>query len=160
MSRVRLIALGSRTACDDEAGLLAAQQVGDSRDAVDSIDVVLAGRPGPGLVDLLDPDRATVIVDAIQAGLAPGEVVCIPLAELPDAAVAGHPLTSHGLGPAEALRLAQTLGRALPRGTFVGIQAAHHRPGQGLSPEIERALPELVRTLGLAIDALKEDTDA
>lgn len=154
MSRVRLIALGSRTACDDEAGLIAAEQLEAAAE------VLLAGRPGPGLVDLLDADRSTVIVDAIQAGLPPGEVVSIPIRELPEAAVAGHPLTSHGLGPAEALRLARALGRPLPRGTFIGIQGAHHRPGQGLSPQVRRALPLLVRTLGAAIDTLQEDGHA
>lgn len=152
MIRVHLIALGSRTACDDEAAMLAAAHLHEQAE------VVLAGRPGPGLVDLLDPGRPTVLCDVVDAALAAGRVISLPLRELVDASVTGPTLSSHGLGPAEALRLAVALRRPLPTGTFVGIQGRHFRPGAGLSSAVERALPSLVHALRVAVaDHLREN---
>lgn len=154
-TQVRVIALGSRTACDDEAGLLAAEQL-ETR-----AEVVLAGRPGPGLIDLLEAGRPTVLVDVVAAaGLAPGALLEVPLQDLTDATLTGRPVSSHGLGPSEALRLARTLGRALPRGTFVGIQGENLRPGRGMSQAVTEALPRLVSTVDAAITRLQGTSDA
>jgi hydrogenase maturation protease len=149
---VTVIALGSRTACDDEAALLAAERLGERLGA--RVRVVLAGRPGPGLLDLLDPATPTVVLDVIAAGLRGGEVIRVPLRELPKAAVAGRPVSSHGLGPAEALRLAQSLGRVLPEGTFVGIEGVRLTPGAGLDPAVRDGIETLVERAAAAVHEL------
>lgn len=154
---VSIIALGSRTACDDEAGLLAAEQAG--RRLGERVAVNLAGRPGPGLLDLLDPRVPAVVVDVIAAGLEPGAIVTVPLAELTTAAIAGKPLSSHGLGPAEALRLGEVLGRRLPPGRFVGIEGHRLVPGQGMDPRVGEGIVALVDAIALAVDALQPSTD-
>lgn len=157
MRVVTVIALGSRTACDDEAALLAAERLAGR--ALPGARVVLAGRPGPGLVDLLDPAQPTVLLDVVAAGLRGGEVIRLPLRELPGAAVAGRPLSSHGFGPAEALRLAQSLGRALPHGVFVGIEGVRLTPGAGLDPAVQGGIAALVDAAAQAIRELSEGTD-
>lgn len=151
MSPVKVIALGSRTLCDDEVALEAAQRVASRAE------VILAGRPGPGLVDLLDPGRLTVLVDVVHAGLPPGRVITVPLGDLRDGAIGGQPVSSHGLGPAEALRLADALGRDLPRGLFVGVQGENFDPGQGVSSTLNQALPALVAAIEAAVDALSAE---
>lgn len=148
MTQVRVVALGSRTACDDEAALRAAEALSERAD------VVLAGRPGPGLVDLLEPDRPVVLVDVISAGLSPGHVISVPLHELPNAVLEGQPLSSHGLGPAEALRLSLALGRTLPPGIFVGVQGQTFEPGHGISEAVTAAHAELVAAIEAAIETL------
>ena len=142
---IRVIALGSRTACDDDAALIAVESM--QLDA----DVRLAGRPGPGLVDLLDPAVPTVLVDAIVSAGAPGSIVTLPLHELVDRVQAEGSISSHGLGVAEALQLARALGRPLPEGSFVGIVAGQTKPGLGRSPEVERALPGLRDAIGITV---------
>jgi len=154
---VTVIALGSRTACDDEAALLAAERLAGR--ALPGARVVLAGRPGPGLVDLLDPAQPTVLLDVIAAGLRGGEVIRLPLRELPGAAVAGRPLSSHGFGPAEALRLAQSLGRALPEGVFIGIEGVRLTPGAGLDPAVRDGIEALADAAAQAVRELSERTD-
>jgi len=149
---VTVIALGSRTACDDEAALLAAERLGPRLG--ERARIVLAGRPGPGLVDLLDPAEPTVVLDVIAAGLAPGEVIRVPLRSLPRAVVAGRPVSSHGFGPAEALRLAQSLGRALPEGAFVGIEGARLTPGAGLDPAVRDGIEALVELAAAVVHEL------
>ncbi|MCA9652708.1 MAG: hydrogenase maturation protease [Myxococcales bacterium] len=154
---VQVIALGSRTACDDEVALLAAERLAGPLGP--RARVMLAGRPGPGLVDLLEPERPTVVMDVIMAGLPPGRVVRIPLHELTDATLAGRPLSSHGFGPAEALRLARSLGRSLPPGTFVGIEGHHLTPGQGIDPRVEQGIDAMVDAVLAAVAELAPATN-
>ncbi|MCA9704403.1 MAG: hydrogenase maturation protease [Myxococcales bacterium] len=152
MSAVTVIALGSRTACDDEAALLAAERLGERTGSAARI--VLAGRPGPGLVDLLEPTVPTVVLDVVSAGRPAGEVIRLSLSAVTEAAVAGRPLSSHGFGPAEALRLAQSLGRPLPPGVLVGLQARSLTPGAGMSPAVREAIPALVEAAAAAVAEL------
>ena len=147
-TRVRVVALGNATASDDGAALLAAAEV-------DPALVVPAGRPGPGLLDLLADPTATVLVDVTRSGATPGRIVGFDLADLPDAALAEPQVSSHGFGPAETLRLGRALGRALPRGTFVGIEGARFDPGTELSPEVAAALPDLVDAIAAAVAELE-----
>lgn len=144
----RVIVLGSRTACDDDAALEAVESM--SLDA----EVVMAGRPGPGLVDLLDPDVPTVLVDAVVVPLEPGALIELPLADLVRRVEAGAPISSHGLGGGQALRLAQALGRRLPTGTFVGIVAGNSKPGQGRSSAVSKAVPSFRKTIAAAVGRL------
>lgn len=143
--RVRVIALGSRCGNDDEAALIAAERVGGGAE------VVLAGRPGVALLELLEPGRTTVIVDVVRAGLRPGEVIRMPLAALLDRAIAGRSVSSHGLGAAEALRLLRALGRPLPPGSFVGIEAVSLAPCGGMSRDVRENLAALTAEITAAV---------
>lgn len=142
----RVIALGSRTECDDDAALVAVESM--ELDA----EVIVAGRPGPGLVDLLDPNVPTVLVDAVVAPGEPGTIVELSLEALFERLDAESSVSSHGLGCAEALRLAVALGRRLPRGRFVGIVAEQTKPGRGRSASVTSALPKLRDAVQRAID--------
>ncbi|MEZ4340248.1 MAG: hydrogenase maturation protease [Sandaracinaceae bacterium] len=150
MIPVRVIALGSLMGRDDGAALVAARALeGDP-----SAEVILAGRPGPGLLDLLVPDRPAVVLDVIRRGAAPGRIVELDLAGLSDAAVMGDTLSSHGLGVASALRLGAALGRALPVGRFVGIGGVRFDPGDALTPDVAAGVEAMVAAARRAIAAL------
>jgi hydrogenase maturation protease len=146
--RIRVIALGSRTHCDDEAALLAVAAIG-----VDA-ELVLAGRPGPDLVELLDPARPTILADAVLADAAPGSIVQLSLEALVDGSPFAGTVSSHGFGPAAALALGRALGRPLPPGRFVGLVGERFRPGAGMSPFVQRQLPAFTAAIEAAILAL------
>ncbi len=147
---IRVIALGSDTVCDDDAALEAARTLSLHAE------VILAGRPGPGLVDLLDPQVPTVLVDAVLAPLEPGSLIELPLADLARRVEAGGTVSSHGLGGGQALRLAEALGRRLPPGTFIGIVAGHPTPGQGRSRAVSEGLPALRDAIAAAVVRLAQ----
>lgn len=130
---MKVIALGATMRGDDGFALALAQQVfaSDAR-----IELILAGRPGPGLVDLLDTHAPVLLLDVVVSGHTPGSLHHFALAELPDHARALAQLSSHGFGPAEALELAKALGRTLPRGEFIGIEGARFDLGQEFSPDL------------------------
>ena len=150
-ARVRVIALGSPMARDDGAALRAGERL--LEEGVDA-EVVLAGRPGPGLLELLEPEVPTVLLDVVR-GPAPGSVVELGLDEVVGASLAGGALSSHGLGVAEAFRLAEALGRTLPPGRFLGLAGAEFGPGEAPEPAVAAGIEELVAAARDAIEALR-----
>ena len=151
---IQVVALGNIAAADDGAAMLAAQQL-QSECAV-----VLAGRPGVHLLDMLDTSQPTVLVDVIRSGKPPGHIVTVPLASLTDIAVAGAHTSSHGFGIAETLRLGKSLGRTLPQGYFVGVEGHHFDAGQPVSKPVQDAVETLVERIRDAIQQLRADCDA
>jgi hydrogenase maturation protease len=143
VSRVRVIALGNEAAGDDGAALAAARIAG----ADGSLEIVLAGRPGVDLLDLLDPAASIVLVDVVQTGARPGALVEMRLDAILDHAVASAPTSSHGFGPAEVLTLARSLGRALPHGVFLGVEGARFEAGAPLTEGVEDAIPALAAAI-------------
>lgn len=144
MSAPRVICLGNAGASDDGAALRIAGLVGAP--------VIRAGRPGAGLLDLLDGGEPVVLVDVIASGAEPGTIHRLPLADLPGAAIAAAPVSSHGFGPGEAIALALALGRSLPPGELIGVEGTRFEPGERLSPAVEAALPALAAAVSDAID--------
>ncbi len=113
----RIIGIGSPVAGDD-LGWLAIdwlRNAGFDRDA----ELLTLDRPGPALIDYLQPDSRVILIDAMDAGLPAGSVRELALDGINVRASAP---SSHDLGLAEALALARALG-GLPRHLYVvGIQ--------------------------------------
>lgn len=150
---VRVIALGNPMASDDGAAMEAARRLPPRP----GVEVVLAGRPGAGLLDLLDPDIPTVLVDVVRLGVAVGAVLELPLANVEEAAIDGKPLSSHGFGVVQALGLGATLGRPRPRGIFIGFGGRVFEPGTALSHDVAIAVSDLTTAIDAAVDALLEE---
>lgn len=128
---IRVIALGNHDRGDDAFMLALAEQVcaADPR-----VELIVAGRPGLGLLELLDTPRPVLVLDVVVSGAEPGSLHERALAELPLRPLAST--SSHGQGPAEVLALALALGRVLPRGELLGIEAACFELGQPPSPAL------------------------
>jgi hydrogenase maturation protease len=88
-----------------------------------------------------------LLVDVIRSGRTPGTVVSLALEELKERVVDGSQVSSHGLGPAQAVRLADALGREISPGYFVGIEGVSFAPGNQLSDAVKDAVPTLVEEL-------------
>lgn len=158
-AKVRVIALGSPHGGDDELMLTIADGL-VGIELIELVELVMAGRPGAGLVELICEEigggegPAVLILDVIRSGAAPGTIHELELSELLERSVALEPVSSHGFGPAEALRLAAALGRTLPRGRLLGIEGERFTIGAEPSPAVAAALPELDRRVRAAIDQL------
>ena len=144
--RVRLLVLGTFSRTDDAAALLAARRV-----QAPALEVIQAGRPGAGLVNLLDIPGPLVLADVTRSSLEAGTVTVVPLGDLPAAAIASRQVSSHGFGPAESLRLMSALGRQPPPGLFAGLEGGNFATGEGLSEPVTQAMDAYVRALEDAI---------
>ncbi len=152
--RVHVIALGSDFAGDDDAALEAAGRL-----HVEGVRVTLAGRAGADLLELLEPAVPTVLTDVVRTGRAPGSLLVLDLDALTRHTLATPQTSSHGLGPAEALRLMAALGRELPRGRFVGLEGSRFAVGTTRSNEVEAALDALEEALRAAVAELQRNPE-
>jgi hydrogenase maturation protease len=147
---VLVVGVGNRYRRDDGAGLAAAARLAEAARAP----VALLDEIGDG-TDLLDVwrDADTVIVlDAMHSGAAPGTIRRLDAGTEDGAADVAAMLgggraggSTHGLGVAEAVALARTLGRLPRRLVIIGIEGARFDAGLDLSPQVARGLDEAVR---------------
>ena len=141
MARI-VIGVGNDLRGDDAAGWETVRRL------VPSPSLVLHEHAGdaPGLVGLWGPGDDVVIVDAVVSDDPAGAVLEI------DALAGALPAdvswaTTHGAGVAEGVELARALG-LLPRSlVVVGISAKRFDLGTPMTPEVARAVDEVVRRL-------------
>lgn len=131
-----ILGVGNRLSRDDGSGPVVVDLLRGS-DWI-ALDCGTALENAVGVVRREDPDLL-VVVDAADMGAAPGTVRRL--------AISCHQrmlATTHGLPLGFVLtRLRDTVGRVV----LVGVQPADLSWGEGLSPEIERAVRGLVSTL-------------
>jgi len=142
-----VIGVGNRALSDEGIGSRVACEV--RQKAPPGVEVVDAGLPGPGLIDLLEGREKAVIIDAIDAGGPSGTVYRFGL----DHAASTRPDRSCSLHQGDVLqyaKLAEALGIAPREVVLVGIQPESFSPGEKLSPAVEAAVVEAAK-LVLAI---------
>lgn len=150
MTRVPVLVCGTSLRGDDGAGLAAVRELDGATGRL--ADVRPVGQLEADL--LLEPGvEPCVVVDTV-VGVAPGELVDLPLSELAGTGIGRLPHSSHSLGIGRAVSLAQTLlGRPL-RGSFVGIGGVDFRPQASLSPAVAEAIPSLSAAVAGAVNRL------
>ena len=139
------VGIGQPAAGDDGVGLLVARALAvRGHETRESADASI-------LLTLLEDERRVVVVDAVVDGGVAGSVLQLDIGAL---ASGPAPLSSHGLGVAEALELARTLyGAQVVAGVqIVGIAIDHPTGAMlGLSPAVAAAVePAAVLAVALA----------
>ena len=95
------------------------------------------------LLDHLGDCRRLILVDACHSNQPPGTILRL---QWPDSRLRSQRRrSSHALGLGDALALAETLGWLPPRVIVWGVEISRCEPGEDLTPEVRRALPELER---------------
>jgi hydrogenase maturation protease len=149
--QIRVLVCGEPLRGDDGAAVLAA--AGLTADARALAEVFEVGQLS--LAAMLDvPQGAAVIVADAAVGVAVGEVVILPLAEVAGRASAATPASSHSLPPDQILALAEEMRGSPFRGVFVGIGGVEFGFGEELSPEVAAGLPALTAALETEIRRL------
>jgi hydrogenase maturation protein HypF len=118
---IRIVGIGSPFG-DDAAGLEIARMLAQSPPP--NCEVIAADRPGTALVDLLEGADAVILIDAVRSGAPPGTIHEFTFDELDRCASRFVSFSSHDLGVAAAIQLAQKLGRAPSVGKVIGIEIA------------------------------------
>ena len=139
MARV-VVGLGNDDRGDDAAGLEVARRVrkAEGRPTSDPLD----------LIDLLEEWEEVIVVDAMLSGDVPGTISRF---NFDDESLTAHSfVSSHFLGPVEALELARSLKRWPPRLVVYGIEAENVEVGRGLSAPVRGAVEALVEEIDSA----------
>jgi hydrogenase maturation protease len=148
--RVAIIGIGNVLAGDDAVGPHVVRVLEAHHELPEGVEVVDAGTPGYDLTAFLPERDAVVLVDAVKAKGAPGEVRTFDKAAL----LARAPvlaISPHEPGVREALLNAEFMGVTPRVVRLVGVVPERTETGIGLSDPVRKAVPlavaEVVREL-------------
>jgi hydrogenase maturation protease len=151
MSSVVVIGVGNPDRGDDAFGREVARRL--AVEGSFGAKIVEVDGEATTILGHLEGASTAFLVDACLSGAQAGTVRRIALAEqsLPQAR---YGLSSHGFGLAEAVALAQALGKLPPRCIIYAVEAESFQHGAPLSTAAERGVVEVVEALRREIASL------
>jgi len=151
VKRILILGLGNPLLGDEGIGVRVVEEL-KGLELPDGVVVVEGGTTGLGLIGLMEGYERVIIVDAADMGHPPGRVVRFTPLEV-QLKTAEAPLSLHQIGLEEVLALAEALEVAPAELVIIGIQPSQLEVGAGLSPEVERAIPQIIRIILDELDA-------
>jgi hydrogenase maturation protease len=148
----QVVGLGSSLGSDDGIGLALVQAL--SGDAIFAARCVFLESADAATIasSLIEWGAPVILVDAANMALSPGQYRLFEDSEA-SAILKTSSVSTHGLGLAEGLELARTLGFGKSVYIF-GIQPFDLSPGQGLTPEMTARFPSLLSALRVSCSRL------
>ena len=148
--RLLIIGVGNPYRGDDAAGVLAARRLKDA--GLDSFTVLEHSGEGASLMETWKGAGAVILMDAVSSGSPPGTIHRLePLTNPLPAQM--FQSSTHAFSLAQAIEMARAFDD-LPTAVIVfGIEGQDFQAGTELSPEVSKALPELVRRVVEGSDA-------
>ena len=145
MATTVIVGAGNAFRRDDAAGLATARRLRGALGAL-SGDIRVLAKEGDfaSLLDDWQGAEAVVVIDATSSGSEPGTIRRYDAHERPLPSAFSRSST-HSFGVAEAVELARALGRLPARVVVFGIEGRDFTPGEGLSPDVDAAVDEVVR---------------
>jgi hydrogenase maturation protease len=151
VKRVLVLGLGNPLLRDEGIGVRVVEEL-KGLALPDGVTVVEGGTAGLGLIGLMEGYQRVIIVDAADMGHPPGRVVRFTPLEA-QFKTAEAPLSLHQIGLGEVLALADALEVAPAEWVIIGIQPSRVEVGAGLSPEVEGAIPQIIKIILDELDA-------
>lgn len=136
-----VIGVGNPDRGDDGAGRAVARRVAARNDC--AFEVREGSGEATALMSAWTGFDDVVLVDACRGAGPPGSVHRIGPDEAERVGTLQHAST-HSLGVAAAIGLSRALGTLPARLVIYAIEAGHSREGEGLSPEVDQAVHEVV----------------
>jgi hydrogenase maturation protease len=153
VARVAIIGIGNVLTGDDAVGPHVVRVVEATYALPEGVQVIDAGTPGYDLTAFIVGLDAVVLVDAVKAKGAPGEVRVYDKPEL----LSKRPILAmspHEPGVREALLNAEFMGVTPRVVRLVGVIPARTDTGIGLSPGVRAAIPAAVARVAAELAAL------
>jgi len=143
-SLVLVIGIGNQYRRDDAVGVIVARALRDQN--LDDIEVLEMSGEGAALIEAFQNAERVIVIDAVCSGATPGTIVRFE-AHRQRIPTEFFRYSTHNFGLAEAIELARSLGK-LPKELIVyGIEGRDFTVGEGLSPEVARATPEVLERI-------------
>jgi hydrogenase maturation protease len=138
-----VIGVGSPLMGDDGIGIHALERLREL-EFEPHVELLDGGTWGMNLLPFIESADRVLVLDAIDAGLEPGEPVELESDAIPR--FLSTKLSPHQIDLREVLALAELRG-TLPELVAVGLQPGRVTMTPDLSPEVERGLPALVEVV-------------
>jgi len=146
MAALTVIGVGNRLRGDDAIGPLLIDALAGWPDS--QLELVDAGSDALGILEFLEGRPHVIIVDACQMGRAAGSVVEIDPLQI-DLILKDDPISLHGLGLAESIKMAESLHMLPEDLKIIGIEPESIQFNGSLSIPVQRALK-------MAVDIVKD----
>ena len=157
--RLVVIGCGNALAGDDSFGVEFVRRLSAAAHGESDCTLREASNAGPELLETFQQADLVLFADAVNTGWPAGTLHLVPL-PWPGMESRGlAALSGHGWSLGETLRLAETLGRRLPRLLLLGVELEDVAPGSPRSRVVESALERAVRAFPLLV-ALARNPDA
>ncbi len=143
MPSTKIICIGSPFG-DDQFGAWAYEELSRVIDH-NAAELLYLDRPGTRLIGELDGVDDLILIDAVKSGATVGTVLRIEGEDI-YRHLACHTST-HGFGVADALKLAQRLGKLPSNLILLGVEAGMTDVATPMSESIRAAFPNLLRAL-------------
>lgn len=150
-----VIGVGNEYRGDDAVGLIVARRIRDDSSA--RVSVREESGEGAALMEAWQGIESIILIDAVQAGGAPGMIYRFEAHAEPMPARFFH-YSTHAFSVAEAIELARKLEQLPPRLIVYGIEGRDFEAGIGLSTEVERAAQEVARRAGEELLRMEEES--
>jgi hydrogenase maturation protease len=139
-----ILGCGNRQRGDDAAGILAVERLRALGIAAE----VCVGESAE-IMDAWSGADDVIVIDAVVSGAPAGTVHVWDAPRQPVFATAAG--SSHGLGVAHAIELARAMDCLPGRLRVYGIEGKRFEIGHEISPEVERAVEEVVRRIAAEV---------
>jgi hydrogenase maturation protease len=116
-----------------------------SENNLERIELLDGGIDGLSLIDYIEGYEKVLVVDAVDMGMAPGEVRMFSPEEA-KLTIKADALSTHGFGLAEVIALMEKLEMKTDM-HIIGIQAKDVTFGEGMSPEVSSKLEEVLKLI-------------
>ena len=142
--KVLIIGVGNILLKDEGIGVHIAREL-EKLSLPEGVRVFDGGTGGLSLIDLMKETPRVVFLDAVEMGKKPGTLIRFTLPEV-KMVTDKIKFSLHQVGLPEVLLLASLL-RVSPEVVIFGIQPKDLGWGIGLSPELKKAVPEIVKSV-------------
>ena len=150
MSGSAVIGLGNPLMGDDGFGLVALARLRDEW-TLEDVELADGGTWGMSLLPLVEDSDRIVLLDAIAAGAAPGDVVVLERDRLP--IYLTRKLSPHQIDVRDVLATAEWRGKLPIETVAIGVEPRSVEMSLELSPEVDRAVEAAV---GIVIARLEQ----
>jgi hydrogenase maturation protease len=137
-----ILGLGNLICADDGLGVAAVHRLWELYEAPEGVSILDGGTQGLSLLPYVEDAERVILVDAIRDDAQPGSFVRLDGDQV--APAVAHRLSVHQIGVADLLDGARWLERLPTTLVLLGVVPESVELRFGLSPSVERRLPELI----------------
>jgi hydrogenase maturation protease len=146
---IKVIGVGNTFRGDDAAGLLVARRL--RQENLPQVEIAESPGTGSALSDAWQNAARVIVVDAVVSGSSPGTIHRLDAHDLGATLPVSWSASSHGWGLSEALALGKVFQNLPPVLIIYGIEGKTFGLGDGLSPAVAAAIPEVARRIAREI---------